>query len=511
MSNDLKFSVITVSYNQGPYIRDNIESVLNQNYSNFEHIIIDAGSTDETLSIIKEYDHLNWVSEPDRGQSDGLNKGFRKATGDVIAWLNSDDYYAPDIFNYVAKELQKYPIVLGQCQVIDDNKNPVRLVSNIERNYFDLLKYWINDASPAQQSIFFKKEVLDKVSYPKQNYLSEKLHYAMDLDLWLRMAENYEFTKRTDKVLSYFRFHEGTKTGGNHMQTLREFERVFMRHENMLIKPDVDFSIVIPIKEFSQSITDTLASIAAQNYHKFEIVLVNTADKQNYEVVKALIDEIVNNIKLKFVKKIELVKEDDNLSSVIDICSSKYIGIVYPGDELDTDYVQSTINSFNMNTIGIVLPRKYRNEETECYTKEDEIPISRLNLEALLKLKYLNIRMAIRKIAFKDILSMYQNEISLNTKIIELVGMITWILHKGWQVCVDEAVGIKVNSYFENNKYSKDEIELETIKLIAQIGYDIEKDKFAVSRIEQGLSLNLEANLLKNSKNFVESLQPHSS
>lgn len=91
----LKISVVTVSFNQGRFIRQNIESVLNQGYTNFEHVIIDGGSTDETVSILKEYPHLNWVSEKDKGQSDGLNKGFRKATGEIIVWINSDDMLAP--------------------------------------------------------------------------------------------------------------------------------------------------------------------------------------------------------------------------------------------------------------------------------------------------------------------------------------------------------------------------------------------------------------------------------
>lgn len=99
----LKISIITVSFNQGQFIEDNILSVINQNYSNVEHIIIDAGSTDGTLDILKKYDkHLNWVSEPDKGQSEGLNKGFKKATGEIIGWFNSDDRIPPGTLHKVA-------------------------------------------------------------------------------------------------------------------------------------------------------------------------------------------------------------------------------------------------------------------------------------------------------------------------------------------------------------------------------------------------------------------------
>ena len=98
---NLKISIITVSFNQGQYIEDNIKSVLDQNYPDFEHIIIDACSTDNTLSILKQYPHLIWTSEPDKGQSDGLNKGFKKATGDIIVWLNSDDMMCEGAFQTI--------------------------------------------------------------------------------------------------------------------------------------------------------------------------------------------------------------------------------------------------------------------------------------------------------------------------------------------------------------------------------------------------------------------------
>ena len=90
-----RFSVVTPSFNQAEFIRDTIDLVVAQDYPNFEHIVVDGGSTDGTIDILRSYPHLTWTSEPDRGQSDALNKGFSKAQGDVIAWINSDDYYAP--------------------------------------------------------------------------------------------------------------------------------------------------------------------------------------------------------------------------------------------------------------------------------------------------------------------------------------------------------------------------------------------------------------------------------
>src|ERR1700755_1492305 len=95
----MKISIITPSYNQGRFIEDAILSVLSQGYPDFEHIVIDNCSTDNTLDVLKKYPHVKWVSEPDRGQSNALNKGFGLSTGDVLGWLNCDDFYLPGAFH----------------------------------------------------------------------------------------------------------------------------------------------------------------------------------------------------------------------------------------------------------------------------------------------------------------------------------------------------------------------------------------------------------------------------
>ena len=126
-----KISIITVSYNQGQFIEDNIKSVISQNYPNLEHIIIDAVSTDGTLDVLHKYDkHLNWVSEADRGQSDGLNKGFKKATGDIIGWFNSDDRLPPNALKYVSEFFKNNPeeiAVVGDQKLIDTNGVEIKI------------------------------------------------------------------------------------------------------------------------------------------------------------------------------------------------------------------------------------------------------------------------------------------------------------------------------------------------------------------------------------------------
>lgn len=179
-----KISIVTVSYNQGQFIEDNILSVINQNYPNLEHIIIDAGSTDGTLELLKKYDkHLNWVSEPDNGQSDGLNKGFKKATGEIIGWFNSDDRVAPGALHKVARFFMDNPdeiAVVGDINLINENGDLLRRVISEPYEYNNMIN---KKRGVTQPSTFLKKMIFGKIGY-----LNESLHYAMDFDLFLRVS-----------------------------------------------------------------------------------------------------------------------------------------------------------------------------------------------------------------------------------------------------------------------------------------------------------------------------------
>lgn len=179
-----KISIVTVSYNQGQFIEDNIKSVINQNYPNVEHIIIDAGSTDGTLDILKKYDeHLVWTSEPDRGQSHGLNKGFKKATGEIMGWFNSDDRVAPNALHRVAEFFKDNPNeigVVGNINLVNQKGEFVRKVKGEAYQYTDMVNV---KRGVTQPSTFIKTEVFNKIGY-----LDESLHYTMDFDLFLRVS-----------------------------------------------------------------------------------------------------------------------------------------------------------------------------------------------------------------------------------------------------------------------------------------------------------------------------------
>lgn len=213
-------SIVTPSLNQAAYIEENIKSVLNQNYPNFEHIIIDGGSTDETIDILKKYGHLIWASEKDRGQSEAINKGFRKAKGEIIGWLNSDDCYESNAFFTIVQELNtaenKY-VVFGDCYLIDEKGNRIRYLKGQLPHPKDWLKYWKKDYRIPSASVFFYKDILRKVGY-----LDENIHYVMDDDFCLRINEHYRF-HYIKKPLGSMRVHGRTKTASRGEMFEREW------------------------------------------------------------------------------------------------------------------------------------------------------------------------------------------------------------------------------------------------------------------------------------------------
>lgn len=211
-----RISIITPSYNQGGFIRETIESVLNQEYPNLEYIVIDGGSTDSTKSILKEYGNkVDWISEKDRGQSHAINKGLQKATGEIVGFINSDDLLEPGALYKVGKffsENKKAKWLTGKCRTIDPTGKEIRKGITLYKNVWLHLKsknilFVINYIS--QPSTFWHREVLETVGY-----FDERWEYSMDYDYWLRMC-NYYGLDFINSYLASFRVHPQSKAGAS--------------------------------------------------------------------------------------------------------------------------------------------------------------------------------------------------------------------------------------------------------------------------------------------------------
>jgi len=218
-------SVITPSFNQGAYIEQTIRSVQSQAGARVEHIIIDGGSTDNTVEILKRYPHLVWVSEKDRGQADALNKGLARATGEIVGWINSDDYYRDDIFASVTRHFQSPQTQWIVGNVADlfegDPRAEFRRSATIT---LDALAH--NPDIVRQQAAFFRREALLAAGGWNADW-----HMVMDFDLWIRLLK-LSPPVMVDEDWAYFRNHAAQKTSlANILRQSREIATILRREK----------------------------------------------------------------------------------------------------------------------------------------------------------------------------------------------------------------------------------------------------------------------------------------
>ena len=229
-----KISIVTPSYNQGKFLEETIRSVLFQGYPNLEYIIIDGGSTDNSVDIIKKYEPwlVYWVSEPDHGQSHAINKGFKLATGDIYAWINSDDYYLEGAFHAIANAfvaLKQEAILIGYGDVVDMDGSflDTRKIERIDREtLLDWEENWF-----LQQACFWPSTCWNGVGG-----VNEGLELLMDYDLWFRFLKLYPFFY-IDKPLGVLRYYKETKSYSKRNRSFAEKVAVW------ILNGDVDAAV----------------------------------------------------------------------------------------------------------------------------------------------------------------------------------------------------------------------------------------------------------------------------
>ncbi len=205
----MKVSIVTPSFNQARYIEATMRSVLRQDYPSLEYIIVDGGSGDGSVEIIRSHaDHLAWwVSEKDAGQTDALNKGFARATGDILAWINSDDTYEPGAVMAAVDYLTKHPetgLVYANTNFIDEKGRVIGRFPAAQTDYHRLRQGYVHIP---QQAAFFRADLWRQVGP-----LDPDFYFAMDYDLWVRLAKLAPFAYLPDQTWANFRLHTNAKT-----------------------------------------------------------------------------------------------------------------------------------------------------------------------------------------------------------------------------------------------------------------------------------------------------------
>jgi len=266
-----KFTIIIPSYNQGTYIEETIRSILLQNYPNLELIIIDGASTDDTLDVIKHYKSwINYfVSEPDRGQSEAINKGINMVSGQLVNWINSDDSLTERALFEVADFFENNPslsLIYGNCNIV----YPGIRTDLYESVAFDPLDF-VSRISIHQPSTFWKAELFKEVGL-----IDESLHYCMDYDLWARIVFDHK-SSRLNKTLANFRRYPESKSSNFEDQT-----NVYNDYRTVVCRV---------FTSIAEEYIDELKSLGI--FHNEEMVQYNITNSFSAELKKAMVDKYI--------------------------------------------------------------------------------------------------------------------------------------------------------------------------------------------------------------------------
>lgn len=227
-----RVSIVTPSFNQSKFLEETIRSVLLQNYPNLEYFVIDGGSSDGSVAIIQKYASWlsGWVSEKDLGQGHAINKGFKKSSGEILAWINSDDTFCPNTIINLIEYFKTYPnfdIIYGECNCIDEYD---QILGKIANSNFNLKKQMTGRNLLLQPSTFFKRKTFVDIGG-----IDVTLKYIMDYDLWVRMLISGCQIEAIPLVLSNYRIHPESKTKANQLQMRQEIrivlDKIFLDDE----------------------------------------------------------------------------------------------------------------------------------------------------------------------------------------------------------------------------------------------------------------------------------------
>ncbi len=509
-----KISVITPSFNQGKYIRETIESVRSQNYPNYEHIVIDGGSTDNTTQILKEYRDIKWVSEKDRGQSDALNKALGMVSGDVIAWINSDDCYLPGAFHSAIEALEDYPIVMGDCHVTNEVGKVDYTVENIPRSWFDLLKYWIPYSIPTQPAIFFRRDLITQNERNPGELFDVNLNYTMDYDLWMRIAIKNPLVRRIKQPFATYRMTEDNKTGpqsGGLAHAEPEMSLIFHRAETIALAPSYRWSVIIPFDRVDKSLEDTIRSVIEQQGADLEIILTPIGDNSELKSSsKALMREINTNQRTKLDDRYLRLNTTTHrglfeaIQASISMAEGRYIQVLRAGDLISDSYLTQLQSKFQNNRVGFILPFRSSHSLAQSFAPSDWKQTSQaleVRLEAILETNFVPTFFAARRVALlecADLSDLPHPQCNLRRMILE--G-----LNRGWYISAPEGLplSLKSSSTMEGPADAQ-QIGMVAAYSLIKSNSSLSADPFQIVRIAHGVGFHLPDEILNNCKALLD-------
>ncbi len=263
-----RISIITPSYNQGRFLDQCLRSVVEQGYPNLEYLVIDGGSTDESVQVIQQHQqHLTyWVTEPDGGQSDAINKGFQRATGDIVAWLNSDDFYLPGALRAVAEAYGRQPeasFYFGDGWRVDETGQPLSRFFRAGHVAFKRLSLVYGLNTILQPAAFINRQHVGH-----GNLLEPQLKYGMDSDLWLRLARAAA-PEPIAECLAASREYGVTKTSTGMFPRAEELRQIAEKHSGLPLTPGALLYYLDTLQRLAEQHPDIYPQAFLSEMHRF--------------------------------------------------------------------------------------------------------------------------------------------------------------------------------------------------------------------------------------------------
>ena len=500
------FSIITVSLNQGTCLRGAIESVLAQeSCGTIEHIVVDGGSTDETDQILREYPHLNVIRSPFISTAQALNVGFSVASGEIISWLHPNDRYARNAFAEVATEIERHPVVMGACGIIDDKGAMVSRVENVERAWFDTIKYWVAQALPLQPGLFFKRSILAELRIEPSEVFDEGLHFAMDFDLWLRVQEAYPFSLRTPEILAYRHQRDLIASGATASALQTEMSRVFRRHATRRVQPEQNVSFVVPVTNSLEEIVPFLRQLGAQTLPSVEAVIVGATGDH---ATNRLIAESVwafgaknKNTALQYVS----LPADSGLSvaAAIDAgvraARSHIVACLSPTRAIPESFAADVSRLLSRDEIGLVLPSLDEELTEKLFVTKHGTRI--FNPAGPFSLgSESRVECVVRKLAWIDSggFSMHDRFPDLDFSVKRLMIMLA---HKAWRIVTEPLLEpVASTSHKSNSPFRL----YENSVVVDELARELRRNPFSIMRARNGFGLVLPDDLWRCAQLVVQ-------
>ena len=496
------FSIITVSCDQGSLLRGAIESAVRQECAEVEHIVIERGATSEAAQVVSEYPHVLFVQEPFITESQALNCALSQATGEVVSILSPGERYCVDAFAHVAEEIQRHPIVMGAVSLTSASGDVVEKIENMERSWFDSLKYWVNRAMPSRAGVFFKREVLLELGIEGDDTFDEGLRFVPDFDLWLRLQERHPFSLSLPAVVATSPVSY-SKVSTSYQ---RELSRIYRRHCSRRIHPEQSLSFVVACEEPNEQFDVFIESIQGQSLPGLEVVLVDSrGTSASYDHLCDQASQYESRFRNLTFQVVPIHNDPQSKVTPVDIgvraARSALVACVQPRGDMPKHFAVEVLRLFLRDEVGLVLPRLEKTVASQLFTIKHGTavfnPTGPFSLASVAHIDYV-----VRKVAWLDCGRSLSYEKLFEREFVSKRLMVM-MAHKAWRVVHEPLLSVER----EASNSAEEPFRLYVNSLVVdELAREMKRSPFSIARANLGFGLVLSDDLWQAAQEVIRNI-----